>query len=289
MNILPILFNPNEQVYASPDRYASVWDADKNDWRVYRPSIEQSEVVASRTQLLSLNPITGPTRKDEYVTAFRSFLVEMDDIPVRDQWKTAQEIGLPFTLAIFSGNKSIHFVITLDHDLPDINVYKHYAKWLVNAIPHADRNTTNPSRSLRFPGFIRKETGKEQKLIEVRRRITHDELVRFLNKYPDAQPKKRETPLDVAPIANNIKGLDTWVKVGLKNKHFDFKNGRNSGWFGVGFDFGKNAINYDSSLKAARTCFIEESDFPVQEFEAAFKGGYEHGKNWIKTMCDQDT
>ncbi|WP_214676866.1 hypothetical protein, partial [Escherichia coli] len=74
-------------------------------------------IKEDRINLIAINPIKG-WRRDDQVTAFRTFLIELDDGSLEEQSKYVKEMDMPFTACIFSGNKSLHFAITLDQDLP---------------------------------------------------------------------------------------------------------------------------------------------------------------------------
>ena len=105
--------------------------------------------------MLAINPIEG-FRRDKNVTAFRSFLVELDDGKLSEQMKYVKNKNMPYSACVFSGGKSLHFVITLEEPLPSLNLYKQISKWILNVMDKADSQTSNPSRSVRFPGNLRR-------------------------------------------------------------------------------------------------------------------------------------
>ena len=267
---LSTLFNPGEHIYASPDKYASVKNED-GSWKIYRPSIEQKDIDQQNTLLVAVNPLKGDTRNDANVTAYRSFLVEMDSLPLPEQLELAKKMGLPYSLAVYSGGKSIHFAIALSEDLPDEETYRFYAEWLLRTIPAADQNTKNPSRSIRFPGVMR-PGGKKQGLVRSGPRISHTKLLAYLSKHPDKRPEVR-VESDYEPIDNDAKGMALWVKKGLVDG-FDFTKGRNVTWFAVGYEFGKCGYSMEDTLKALNPVFTEEKDFKKSEWRATIKNGY---------------
>ena len=58
-----------------------------------------------------------PRRCDKNVVAYRNILIEMDSIPVEDQAEFIEKTGLPYTTSVFSGGKSIHYIISLKTQL----------------------------------------------------------------------------------------------------------------------------------------------------------------------------
>ena len=149
-----------------------------------------------RSPWLSVNPIDGecdndpgssilpwarptlPRRADCNVSAFRNFLIEMDKVPLGEQFGIIRNCKMPFTTSVFSGKKSIHFCISLTDPCVDKSEYIQLAETIHRAIPaKVDTACKNPSRLTRNPGVIRKDTGKEQKLIEVRDRIGKKEII----------------------------------------------------------------------------------------------------------------
>lgn len=81
----------------------------------------------------------------------RNFVIERDDLPNLDaQLKWADDVKLPYATAVFSGNKSIHFVISLAEPIC-IPEYKAYAKRLKKAFPCIDSGCLEPTRLTRIP------------------------------------------------------------------------------------------------------------------------------------------
>ena len=268
---LETLFNPDEYIYASPYGYTSKRNEDNTGWDFYWPSSEQKDIDEKNTLLVSINPLSGETRNDDNVTAYRTFLVEIDEGLLADQKKYIDESGLPYSLCIFSGNKSLHFAVTLDHDLPSLELYKLHAEWILNTLPKADQLTKNPSRSIRFPGVMR-PGAKQQTLIESRGRISYDRLMAYLSRFPDAMPKP-EIEEDFEHIANNKHGMAKWVLKGLK-EGFDMSKGRNQTWFSIGFELGKNGYSLEDTFEALEPLYTSEADFNEREWRMTVKNGH---------------
>ncbi len=269
-----VLFDYGEEVYASPDKYSSKWDEEKQEWIIYRPSVLMEE-IPDDTNLVGLNPIKGLKRNDESVTAFRSFLVEIDNLPLKQQKELIEKSGLPYSVCVFSGGKSLHFGITLDEDLPSLEVYRFYSEWILNSIPEADGSTKNPSRGIRYPDVTRWDKGKKQRLVEVKGRISLNKLKQYLSKHQDKVPKP-QTYSDTEYKEKNKTALADWVVFGFK-EGFDFSIGRNNRWFAIGVEFAKCGYSFDSMVSALERVFVEEKSFERKEWLAALKSGYFHG------------
>lgn len=271
--LLELLYNPGEHVYAQPTKASSKWDDEKDEWAYYLPSVLVEQVPMDTTTLISLNPTKGDVRNDENVTAYRSFMIEMDELPLDEQMKVVEASGVPYTVCVFSGSRSLHFVITLDKDLPTREIYVMYAKWLMATIPGCDVNNFPPSRATRFPGVMRKEKGKKQILVKTKDRVSHVKLMAYLAKHKDKMPKPEAKDEDFVPKAHNKGAMREWVLKGL-NAGFDFTNGRNQTWFAIGFEFGKCGYTLEQCVEACESQFSADRDFQRREWEACLKNGH---------------
>ena len=192
---LETLFNEDEQVCVTDHKaaYRSIPLSDLRNKLVDLTKNDGSDfklVPVESLKLISINPIKGP-RNDESCTAYRNFLIEMDDSALAQQWSYIQELNLPYSLCVFSGGKSLHFAVCLQESLPSEEIYRYYAEWILNVVSQADQNTKNPSRGIRIPG-VEREPGQFQKLIDARDRISHDTLLSWLNDYRGFKPKLYE-------------------------------------------------------------------------------------------------
>ena len=227
--------------------------------------------------MLGINPIKGLKRSDDNVTAYRSFLVEMDGMALKQQQEYIKQLGVPYSACVFSGNKSLHFAITLDSDLPDISYYKYIAKWILAAIPKADQATKNPSRGIRFPG-VKRPGGKDEVLIEIGERISLAKLRYFLSQHPEAMPKEEKIH-DISYKKDDYLALSTWVVMGLKDG-FDFSIGRNNRWFSVAVEFGKSGFGVEKTIGLLHPYFIPDTDFSTAEWTTAIKSGWKKGSSF---------
>lgn len=274
---LNLLFNPGETLCVSPNKlgYHSIaeswlWNG---DFKLIPPEDAYNPTPfwtsANEIQLVAINPING-FRRDENVTAFRSFLVELDEGSMKDQYDYVKDLKLPWSACVFSGNKSLHFAVTLDEDLPDEDTYRFFIEWILKIVSKADQKTKNPSRSIRFAGNLRKETGEEMKLLEMRERVKLQDLMSWLSNYPHLDPrndikktsKERENP--------GIHGVPMWVWKKL-GEGIDESKGRNNEWFGIFMEFGNAGYPYEEVVEILEPYFTPERDFRMREWRTIAK------------------
>lgn len=111
---LKLLFNNDEFINAA----ATTRDTSVRQLCSVLDSTEASEYVC-------INPLTGETgtgtsafrRADANVAKYRSILFESDVIPLEKQITFFDEIALPVSSVLFSGNKSYHHLIVLEDSL----------------------------------------------------------------------------------------------------------------------------------------------------------------------------
>jgi len=231
------------------------------------------EVDGSDIQLVALNPIKG-WRDDASCTAFRNFLVELDSGPLTDQMAYVRQREMPYSACVFSGGKSLHFLISLEQDLDSIKTYRMVAQWVLNVMTMADQNTKNPSRSIRVPGATRDD--KKQLLVELKGKIKNEALYDWLNKFPEAKPVER--PPRARNNLDKFPRLKPWMVKALE-LGLDPTKGRNAQWFAIACEFALNGWSEDDTIYALEPYFHEDSDFKTKEWEAtiysAFKYIYE--------------
>lgn len=130
-------------------------------------------------------------RADCNVAEYRNFLLELDNMPLKDQVPYVSNL-LPYTSCTYSGGKSHHFIISLQEPIKTSEAYSQLARRLHKRVPAADPTTKNPSRLSRLPFRMRPETGKEQALVYLGDRISFSELDALLPRLPVYAPKTTE-------------------------------------------------------------------------------------------------
>ena len=271
--LLDLLFNEDEYVCVSHDGFG-YHSVSQDDLRQHtlglvspNESVGERFVATADVKLVALNPIKG-WRRDDNCTAFRSFLVEMDTGDRRSQQRYVDAMQMPYSACVFSGNKSLHFVITLDADLPNMDVYRYYSRWILNVMQSADQNTLNPSRSVRVPGALR--DGRRQELVYLGTRLSQATLDAWLSRYDALRPQvksdrvKMDTPC--------FDALSSWVRRELA-EGIDFTKGRNARWFAIGYDFGRAGYQESDIEELLTPYFQEEYDFKRSEWAAAIRSG----------------
>jgi len=274
---LNTLFDEGEEICISHDGYAYKSLPQKsldgpitlisNNPKVKSRSINEDDIT-----LVAINPITGP-RNDLSVTAYRSFLVECDEGSLAEQFQYVEESGMPYSVCVFSGNKSLHFGIVLDEPIPHESTWRSINQWILNIMDRADQQTKNPSRSIRFPGNIRKD-GKalKQVLYKNKGRIKRSDLNIWLSRYVDKKPKgslrSKSRKGGIADDSN----VPEWIREYHDN---GVTTERNKTWFNIACWFAERD-NFDAErfIEYWNDVFIEEHDFTKQEWETTVKSAF---------------
>lgn len=258
---LNLFFNSGEEICFSPNKYAY-------------PSRSQEDFDEEKTVLVAINPIKGQ-RNDENVIAYRTFMVECDDGNIASQYKYIEDSGFPYSYCCFSGNKSLHFALVLDHDVPSSHIYRHTYQWILNILIKADQQTKNPSRSVRFPGVIRNDTGKEQKIVHIKNRVKLEVLSDWLNKHPDKRPQALVRTRPKSKI-HNFGGIKQWAKDTLAKGIHNMEGSRNQRWMSIACEWSLNGYDLDTTIGHLGEFFQEQSDFSEKEWLTAIKSGWNY-------------
>lgn len=261
-DFLKLFFNEGEEICFSPNKYAY-------------PSEPQDNIIEDTTVLVAINPITGQ-RQDSNVKSYRTFMIECDDISLEEQMKYVKESGFPFSYCCFSGGKSFHFALVLDRDIPSEHIYRHTYQWILNILEKADQKTKNPSRSIRFPGTIRPETGKEQKLVYMGERIKYEDLTRWLNKYEDKRPAYLKRKKHGKSAYANVKTIKPWVGAVLKEGIHNREGSRNQTWMAIGCELALNGFDLENTISFLEGYYEEQPDFREKEWLSAVTSGWNY-------------
>jgi len=115
-------------------------------------------------QFFAINPIRkiDDNRKKENVSIMKNFLFEFDTLPIEDQKLVFKRNKDIISMATFSGNKSIHFIIQV-LDIPETNEEYHYLWNLLKDkyFPLADIQCNNCINLSRTPEAIRDNKVKQ--------------------------------------------------------------------------------------------------------------------------------
>jgi hypothetical protein len=278
IQLIKLLFRKGEGVCVSPNRFGhhSIPYENLFQEKVTLVSPNQDvpiETVDSSSLILSaLNPISG-FRRDANCTAYRNFLVEMDDFARTAQIEYLQRLGLVYSAMVWSGSKSVHTLISLSEDLPDESTYRMLYKWILSVVTLSDQALGNPSRSFRIPGAVR-DTGNIQELIEFRGPVKLEELKKWLSKYPcpsSARIEIREVSEHPDPYR-----LSPWVRKQLRDGIDFTKRGRNSVWFSISCDFATAGYSVEETMDYLSGHFTPEHDFSQREWESAIQSAQKY-------------
>jgi len=258
---LDLFFNEGEKICFSANKYAY-------------PSEPQENLNDEATILVAINPIEGQ-RADGNVVSYRTFMIELDDMSLENQMEYVKRTEFPYSYCCFSGNKSLHFALVLDYDIPSDHIYRHTYQWILNIMEQADQQTKNPSRSIRFPNVMRPDSGKEQRLVHMGNRISLKTLSKWLNKYPHKAPKPLIRKKGRSAKAN-IQGVKTWAKNALKDGVHTMDGSRNKTWMSLGCEFALNGFDIDDTIYYLEGYFEEQVDFNEREWLTAVKSGWNY-------------
>ena len=277
--LLKLMFRPGESICVSPNKYGfhsvPLESALEGTVALTSPDTKIPTQYCDTNALLlvALNPIIG-FRQDVNATAFRSFLIEMDYGELDQQAAYVNNMGMPYSAVVFSGNKSLHYLISLSTDIPSEKGYRYLAEWILNIMTNADQNCKNPSRSIRIPGAYR-EIGKQQLLRELNGPISLSQLRFWLERHPNERPRERERLItDLSDLPGKT-GLKPWaaklVRFGL-----DPRKSRNKQWFALACEFALAGYSEDDTVNILGKRFSEDRDFKEKEWKAAIRSGFKH-------------
>jgi putative DNA primase/helicase len=111
-----------------------------------------------------VNPMRNNGTRNEDVTAFRHVLIECDDAPKPLQWAAIVASGLPVSVVVDSGGKSLHAWVRVDAE--NSEEYRQRGKQAADAMDafegiRVDRACLNPARLARLAGHARGESRQE--------------------------------------------------------------------------------------------------------------------------------
>ena len=137
------------------------------------------------------NPNTS-TRRNDDVTKFRNFLIEFDDMSITEQLSKMENLKIPYSAVTFSGNKSLHFIISLENPLSNIEEYQLISNWIHNIVNelvgNADKSTKPPSFTTRYPNVIHENGIYSQKLLKLNGRLSDEEFFGWIKNHISLKP-----------------------------------------------------------------------------------------------------
>lgn len=200
--------------------------------------------------------------------AFRTILLECDKMAQEEQLAYIRGLGMPWTACVDSGGKSVHFLICLEKDLQNESDYRNLVARIHRVVEKADHTTKNPSRLSRLPGVFRDETGKEQKLIALRGKVSLDCLEAWLGGFPESEKVSAE------PVSEG--------QLSTQTLHLVFNGvgptpGRNHRLFMAACEFYRAGYSVEKASEYLKQGFDfhgKDFDFTRAEFDATIKSAY---------------
>ncbi len=231
----------------------------KDDSTANKPTLDRNEFIDSDAEKFCINPVWD-WRVTENI-CITSLLFEVDEkgLTPKEQAKLFLKSGLPFTTMVYSGGKSIHVILRFKH-LFQSKAWSYQWWYAIARVLEKKGIIADPAARLvtqlsRVPCTIREGTGKEQTLITIRDRVSHSEVLQWIQSNGDMvrQPPK---PKKIEPLDIHIE-MDDEQKWRIANKWTtrkhdeEFNIWNNSGNWVWLFDFGVNCYNIGVNLERA--------------------------------------
>lgn len=144
------------------------------------------EVIREPGEFFTINELKPEAKSREVadIAVFRNILVELDHGSLEEQVNYIEELKMPYTAAVYSGGKSIHFIISLENPFPNSELYYEMTDFLLeHVVTRADKSNKNPNRYSRTPDFIRPDSGRVQEVLDLKERVTWSQMTEFLKPY----------------------------------------------------------------------------------------------------------
>lgn len=178
-------------------------------------------------------------RADVNVSAYRSFLFEMDSVDLETQLDIFNNCGIKFTSIVYSGGKSYHAILSLSEPLSatphceeGIASYKTVWRRLrakldeyaiskgfelpEGATSFIDGSCQNPSRLSRFPGSM-VEGRKKQTLLHLGSRISKKQFEELLDSCPEVKAANASQGFETDDPVESVREFWFRCPKGLKN------------------------------------------------------------------------
>jgi hypothetical protein len=145
-----------------------------DDYIIQQEEVEMIALARSikkwnnQKQFFSINPVYdfGDDRKGRNVKSLKNFLFESDTLSLEEQKALFKKHKDIISMATFSGNKSIHFIIQVEDEPETKEEYRYVWKLLQKKyFPYADKQCNDCLRLSRTPNAIRETNNRKQVLI----------------------------------------------------------------------------------------------------------------------------
>jgi len=153
-----------------------------------------------------------PRRADCNVVKYRNIMIEMDSCPIPEQKVHIRESQMPYSTCVYSGGKSLHFIISLETPLESEDQYrcwwKAIYKIMANRGAGLDKSTVNPSSFSRCPNSYREDKGQIQHLLKINTRVKNEDMIAwFKSQGVSPEDFRRQTVFE--GVMNNAPHVDS--------------------------------------------------------------------------------
>jgi hypothetical protein len=210
-----------------------------------------------------------PRRADCNVVKFRNIMIEMDSCSIPEQKVHIKQSGLPYSTCVYSGGKSLHFVIALETPLQSEEEYRCWWKAIYKIMESIgaglDKSTVNPSSFSRCPNAYREDKDQTQHLLKINTRIKNEDMVTWFKGHgvSPGDFKRQvvyETVMDNAPhFDSNATDAERFEVVKRFMKNDPYVKGNINNWQFKAGCLGK-AVGLSESVF---TAFVRETFGPV--------------------------
>lgn len=228
----------------------------------------------------------SPRRADANVIAYRNFLIEIDNTGIQDQYSFIREFDVPYSTLVYSGGKSLHFIVSLENECKDLEEYTKLAYRFYKALNVCrpgliDSANKNPSRLSRFPSVKRESNGKEQMLCQVNKRVEKADFEAWIDSKIGTEVETYKNPVNSTSYYNYIRrsrekyGLSSF-KSSLSGFTLNLlmvgaeKGNRNTSVFKAACDFARCGYSEDEAFDK----IIEVIDLSNEEITRTIKSAY---------------
>lgn len=221
----------------------------KNDAYCRYPKSPWPEMLHTQDVKFCINPLSGP-RSGDNVTQINALLFEMDKdehkniIPPKTQLCMWEASEMPYSTMVWSGFKSIHVIVRLDKPVPEKlfrPLWEAIYRVLVKKGMPIDTATMKIPQISRLPLSYR--DGKLQRLIDVRSRVTLQELGEWL-KANGETVKKPKPPKPIKFKESSYSDTSKWNYAYKRTAryHGDYVSYASTGNHNWLFEFGKQCF-----------------------------------------------
>jgi len=144
------MFNPLEFVWISNNTRHRGWCRNAKYWL---EDIEKNGVPTSpEGAFVKINPLSRFGTGNSEVKSYRHCLCEADSMGIEEQMELAGKLKFPIVSAVFSGSRSIHYVLKVDCSMDE---YAPLVQELHKQFPQFDSACKDPARWTRLAGAMR--------------------------------------------------------------------------------------------------------------------------------------